>query len=119
MQKPQTESFSDPTVGIRLRAWRKQIGANQTRVAEIGGVSLHSQHRYEAGALPPTEYLLRIGEAGADWFWIITGKERLGETLTPLAQQLVEAYMLLPAPFQRALLENAHSLVQACAAADA
>lgn len=96
-----------------MRAWRKQIGANQTRLAEIGGVSLNSQHRYEAGALPPTEYLLRIGEAGADWYWIVTGTQRSSNTLTAEAQDMVEAFMALPAPIQATLLDHARGLAKA------
>ena len=76
VQKGQEQFSSDPTIGVRLREWRKEKRLNQSAAAALGGVSLHSQHRFESGALPSTEYLLRIGEAGADWYWIVTGDHR-------------------------------------------
>lgn len=68
------------------------MGLNQADFAEIGGVSLNSQNRYEGGRLsPPIDYLLRIGTAGADWYWIVTGKRVAGDVLTDVQARAVAA----------------------------
>lgn len=100
----------DSEIGSRLRAERKKLGLNQSELAAIGAVTLGTQSRYEAGGVPATEYLLRIGEAGADWFWIVTGTERSAHSLNPVAQQMVDAFMALPPALQTALIEHARCL---------
>ncbi|AOH85748.1 hypothetical protein AWL63_19150 [Sphingomonas panacis] len=104
---------SDEKIGERLRAWRKEIGLNQTQLAELGGVSLNSQHRYEAGALPSTEYLLRIGSAGADWYWIVTGQRIAGAPLDDEAAAMLEAFAALPAAVKLLLVQHAQGLCRA------
>ena len=65
-------------------------------------MSLGTQHRYEAGALPASEYLLRIGEAGADVGYILLGR-RSGDELGEDESALITALRRLM-PHQRAAL---------------
>lgn len=60
-------------------------------MAVLGDVSLNTQNRYEGGTIPSLEYLLRIGEAGADWFWIATGR-RTADTLSAEESELVDRF---------------------------
>jgi transcriptional regulator with XRE-family HTH domain len=90
--KGQHEFPLDDKIGARLRANRKELGLNQTQMAEIGGVGLSTQHRYEAGGLPSLEYLLRIGKAGADWVWIITGRKLLTDSLDEASMEVLETF---------------------------
>ena len=99
------------TIGGRLREAREQRGQNQRNFAAIGGVSLGSQNRYEQGeGLPPLDYLLKLGDDGVDWHWIVTG-ERSPDSLLPIDNDLLEAAVVLPASFKRVLLRHARDLV--------
>lgn len=61
-------------IGRRLRSERERLGLTQTEFGDLGGSSLPSQMRYEKGARrPDAEYLQRIGAAGADVLYIVTG----------------------------------------------
>jgi transcriptional regulator with XRE-family HTH domain len=91
MAKDQDDFAIDSKIGSRLREQRSLLGLNQSDFAALGGVSLGTQHRYESGsALPATEYLLRIGSAGADWVFIMTG-ERSIDSLSPDETEIVDA----------------------------
>lgn len=94
---------------MRLRQERLKLGANQRDFAKLGGVGLGSQHRYEAGDLPPIDYLLRIGEAGADWYWIVTG-QRADMVLTAYQAALLDAAAAIGADDQAVLLRIATAL---------
>ncbi|MCW2366565.1 transcriptional regulator with XRE-family HTH domain [Sphingobium sp. B7D2B] len=83
-------------ISLRLRQARSDLGLTQSDLAKIGGVSLNTQNRYEGGTSPPVEYLLRIGAAGADWFWIITGQHMETDPLDSQTAQLVQLYKTLP-----------------------
>lgn len=72
-------------------------------MAELGSISLHTQHRWEAGGgLPSTEYLFRVDEAGGDMVWILTGR-----SLNPDEDEVLRlraAYDMLPADLREALV---------------
>lgn len=108
--KSQANLDIDVTIGERLRAERKKLRLNQTAMATTGGVSLQTQHRYEAGGLPSTEYLLRIGAAGADWYWIITGERIEGVTLDEKSFELVDCFRRLTPPIQATILAHIRQL---------
>lgn len=88
------------------------MGLNQTQLADVGGVTLGTQSRYEAGGLPSTEYLLRIGDAGADWYWIVTGT-RIADRLSGEESQLVDRFRAI-GPTARAAIMS----VMACMPAE-
>lgn len=111
--KSQLEFQADDKIGERLRLERKKIGLNQTDLASIGGVSLNTQHRYEAGGLPSTEYLLRIGDAGADWFWVLTGRRIPDDTLDSEQADLIRIFASLPPKVRLAMIEHMRSISDA------
>ncbi len=41
--------------------------------------------------MPSVEYLLRIGAAGADWYWIVTG-QRIADALGPDESRVVDLF---------------------------
>lgn len=76
---------------------------SQKDFANLGGVTLNTQHRYESGTLPPIEYLLRIGEAGADWYWVVTG-QRIGDALSQQETAFLDAFRQLDDVGRQAIL---------------
>jgi len=68
-----TESFS-----ARLLEERKRLKQNQVEFGALGGVSRLAQLNYEHGdRAPSAEYLLKLGDAGVDVVYLLTG-QRLG-----------------------------------------
>jgi transcriptional regulator with XRE-family HTH domain len=66
-------------LGERLRQERKRLGLSQEAFAERAKVSRTAQTHYELGKTPPDiNYMARIGEAGADVTYILSGR-RSGE----------------------------------------
>lgn len=62
-------------LGKQLRLERVRLGLNQSQLAEVGGVSKATQVAYEADSTTPdADYLARIGEAGVDVYWLLTGR---------------------------------------------
>lgn len=49
------------------------------------------------------EYLLRIGAAGADWYWIMTGR-RSADVLDGPTSEMADAFTVLDAEAKQALL---------------
>jgi len=99
----------------RLRESRRLLGLKQSEMAALGGVSLNTQNRYEGGTTPSIEYLLRIGEAGADWYWIISG-QRAGGSISHTEARLVNLFRSLGDDAQSAVFtvlecmaDNMHS----------
>ena len=95
---------------VRLRAARKKTRLNQTDFAALAGVHVNTQAGYEKGVMPPGDYFLRLGEAGIDWYWVLTGNRIAGESLSDDVLDLVSAYRALPAAFQAVLLAHAQEL---------
>lgn len=96
-----------------MRSERLRLGLNQTELAAVGGVTLGTQSRYEGGALPATEYLLRIGEVGANWQWIVTGQRIAGAALDDDAAAMLEAFAALPAEVKLVIVDHAQGLCRA------
>lgn len=62
-------------MGKNLRTERVRLGLNQTKLAEIGGVSKATQVAYEADSTrPDSAYLARVAEVGVDVYWLLTGR---------------------------------------------
>jgi transcriptional regulator with XRE-family HTH domain len=63
------------SIGARIVSARKELGCSQAAFAELVGVSLSSQKRYEKGErYPDTAYLSAISRAGVDVALIFTGE---------------------------------------------
>lgn len=90
-------------IGARLRMARRDLSLNQKDMAQLGGVTLNTQSRYESGGLPSTEYLLRIGSAGADWYWVITG-QRIGDALSAEESAFLDAFRQMDDVGRQAIL---------------
>jgi transcriptional regulator with XRE-family HTH domain len=87
--------FSQMSLGDRLREVREEMGLSQTELAEIGGVIRNTQGSYERGErMPDTGYMQKIGEAGADIIYILTGirATALGPMLSPEEQTLLDNF---------------------------
>jgi len=78
------------------------MGLSQKDFAGLGGVTLNTQHRYESGTMPSVEYLLRIGDAGADWYWIVSGQRAAG-SISQAEARLVDLFRSLGATAQEAV----------------
>jgi transcriptional regulator with XRE-family HTH domain len=103
-------------VGARLRAERLSLGLNQGAFGEIGDVTRNSQSQYEKGDSPfNIEYLMRLGAAGVDIGYVVTGIrqdgslgadqeallavfDRLHSTQRPVLLQVAEGLARLPQP---------------------
>jgi transcriptional regulator with XRE-family HTH domain len=61
--------------GDCIRHERLRLKLNQSSFAELGGVSKATQVAYESNATEPNlTYLWRLGEAGVDATWVLTGR---------------------------------------------
>lgn len=97
--------------GTRIRSERKRLGLNQTDFAQLGGVGLQSQSRYENGShLPNLEYLAGVAEGGADVLYIVTGIRAGTEGLGQGATRLLAVYLALPAQMQDLLITFGESM---------
>lgn len=105
-------NFGDLT--SRLRETRQGLGLKQSEMAALGHVSLNTQNRYEGGTTPSVEYLLRIGQAGADWYWIVTG-QRIGDSLSQNETAFLDAFRQLDDIGREALLLVAQRMVNSTA----
>lgn len=64
-------------IGQRLKTERQRLGLTLKRLADVGGVTLMDQHRYELGdAMPRADYLAALVEAGVDVVYVVTGKRQ-------------------------------------------
>lgn len=91
------------------------LGLKQAEMAKIGGVSLNTQNRYEGGTPPPIDYLLRIGQAGADWYWIVTGNRIDTEPLDEVSAEIVNLLRQLPSELALVMLNHVRQLVDVLA----
>jgi len=96
--------------GARLRQERERLGLNQSEMGALGGVNRGSQSLYETGKSPcGADYLLAIGQAGADICFIVSG----GRQSTPLDAETTEflgAWEAFGAEQRNALLVIARSM---------
>lgn len=93
-------------------AERKRLGLNQTQMAELGGVKLNTQSRYEQGSPPALEYLMRIGDAGADWYWILTGLKAPSAPLDGQSAELLSLFNRLSPALKQIALTQLGALLQ-------
>lgn len=80
------------TIGDRIKEERNRLGFNQEDFAELAGLAKTkaAQSNYENGhRAPNADYLARLDAAGADIFYIITGK-RVWEREVPLSPDELE-----------------------------
>ncbi|WP_130470963.1 XRE family transcriptional regulator [Candidatus Magnetaquicoccus inordinatus] len=87
------ETFSE-----RLAGERKRLGMNQTDFAEIGGVGIGSQIRYESGERSPdAKYLMALTDAGVDVSFLFTGVRSVTHSVndSPFGDNLSE-FTLIP-----------------------
>lgn len=78
------------SVGARIREERCQLGYSQAELADLVGTARKTQTRYESDAnAPDTNYLIAIGNLGADIVYILTGERHSGLP-SPQANQLPE-----------------------------
>lgn len=91
----QAERYNSLSLGKRLRAERKRIGATQAALADIGGIGRNALVKYEKGENSPTvEFLYRLSE-WLDAAYVLTGG-RIENGLRPNEQILLELFGKLP-----------------------
>jgi phage repressor protein C with HTH and peptisase S24 domain len=71
----------DTDRGDRIRGERERLGLSLVDCALKTGVSKGSQRLYEKGNAPTADYLVAIGDLGADIVYILTG--RSGQNVEP------------------------------------
>lgn len=76
-----TSKNQDIDRGDRIRSEREKLGYNLIDFAAKSGVSKGSQRLYEKGSAPTADYLVAIGELGADIVYVLTG--RRGQDIEP------------------------------------
>lgn len=71
------------SVGSRLREERQRLGLSQERFAALAGVAKNTAINWEKDKSSPTAAaLIAFSEAGADAYYILTGKHALEPTIT-------------------------------------
>jgi transcriptional regulator with XRE-family HTH domain len=98
------------SLGARLREVREEMGLSQTELAEIGGVIRNSQGSYERSErMPDTGYMQKIGAAGADIIYILTGirATAFSSMLSPEEQALLDNFRACEEADQSALRQLA------------
>jgi transcriptional regulator with XRE-family HTH domain len=71
------------SIGERLAVERKRMGLDQEEFGALGGVKRNAQLAYEKNRRPVnSDYLERLGAAGVDLFYIMTG-DRLEDQPPP------------------------------------
>jgi transcriptional regulator with XRE-family HTH domain len=89
----------------RLLEERKRLGFNQTDFGVLGGVSKWTQLNYEKGTNnPDLDYLVKIGEAGADILYILTGNHGASASLTADESSVLTSYRAIASGEQKAAL---------------
>jgi len=67
----------DSFIGKRIAQERKRLGLNQDDFAQAGGVKRAAQVNYEGGKrAPDVDYLVKIGDRGADVNFILFGDRK-------------------------------------------
>lgn len=77
-------------VGRRLRSERTRLGLTQAQMASVGGVSVSSQHAYEAGINRiDNQYWENVHRKGVDILYVITGEQRREEINVAAMREIV------------------------------
>ncbi len=92
-------------LSARLLEERKRLGLNQVDFGVLGGVSKWTQLNYEKGANnPDLDYLMKIGQSGADILYILTGNRSASSGLTSEETTLLNSYRLITSVEQKQAL---------------
>lgn len=87
------ESYRMLSLSERIREERKRLGLTQVQFAEIAGVQPTTQINYEKGTrTPDAGYLEKVGSAGADVLYIVTGHRMPLTDISTEEQKLLENY---------------------------
>lgn len=81
-----------------MREERALLGLKQDEFGQLGGVNRNTQGSYEKGERnPDTAYLSRVGAAGVDVLYVLTGERSTSrlQDLSPAEAQLLEQYRTL------------------------
>ncbi|MGY2732367.1 helix-turn-helix domain-containing protein [Sphingomonas sp. UYP23] len=104
----ETENFAQ-----RVRELRRRSGLTQAEWAELGGVSLGAQHRYEAGATEPNaSYFAKLDRRGIDILLLIAGRPS-ADALDGRTQLLLAAFFALPPNMQDAVVTSTTAIKKA------
>ncbi|PID66609.1 MAG: hypothetical protein CR975_02215 [Gammaproteobacteria bacterium] len=77
----------------RIREERKKLGLSQTQLAEMVGLKLNAQSKYERGETEPkASYFIALDDIGADIHYILTGERIEGEIISNEEKFLLEKY---------------------------
>lgn len=80
-------------VGDRLREERKRIGVNQADAGALAGVTREQFSRYEGGAMPGADVLVRLMGHGFDVNYVLGGSRTFSElSLSDDEQELLRSY---------------------------
>ena len=91
--------------GARLAEERKRLGLKQAEFASLVGTDVPKQSLYENDRRElRADYLARLAAAKVDVVYVLTAKRSEGAWLGAEANQLLSAYLALPAELQEALL---------------
>jgi transcriptional regulator with XRE-family HTH domain len=102
----QAERYNSLSLGQRLRAERKRIGATQAALADMGGIKRNALFKYEKGENSPTvEFLYRLSENGLDAAYVFTGVH-VESSLRPNEQILLGCFRKLPPHHQQIAMDT-------------
>jgi len=94
----------------RLRQCRKEKRLTQAQFADLAGVGLGAQNRYEQGATEPSaSYFAHLAQADVDVTWVLTGR-RSGQLLSAQQSDWLATFSVLSAGDRDAILRLAASL---------
>jgi transcriptional regulator with XRE-family HTH domain len=103
--------IKEMSFGRRLAEERKRLGLKQAEFAERVGTDVPKQSLYENDRRElRADYLARLGAAGVDILYILTGRRGAGGRLGQRPSDLLNAYLALPPEMQQALAGLARSL---------
>lgn len=89
----------------RIREERKRLGLNQKQLAEITGLQLLAQSKYERGVTEPkASYFLALQDIGADVYYILTGKREVN-SLSNEELLLLDKYRTAESKIQKKVLK--------------
>ncbi|KQM41146.1 hypothetical protein ASE59_02360 [Sphingomonas sp. Leaf10] len=87
------------------------MGLTQGQFAELAGVGLGAQNRYEAGATEPSaSYFAHLANAGVDVVHLLTGR-RAADSLDPETSAIVSLVIAMADDQRRGLLSFLSTIV--------
>lgn len=68
-------TFSSPSIGSRLKAWRKHLGLTQEDYSQATGMHIGVLRKYENDVnIPGGDALVSIGKTGVNLHWLLMGE---------------------------------------------